>query len=126
MGGRSARFEGGSKVGLAVQATEHGRKMTDLSKPGVVTPEAVVLTLETAGLGSRLLARLFDSIIQGLALLGLFLHCLFFDPRIARGKRWLDRACACYVLDLCRSVLIFGGLRNPMSYRSRQSQGQNG
>src|SRR2546423_15558709 len=35
----------------------------------LVTPEAVVLQLETAGLGSRLLARLIDTVIQGALLL---------------------------------------------------------
>ena len=35
----------------------------------LVTPEAVVLQFETAGLGSRLLSRLLDSLIQAAALL---------------------------------------------------------
>ena len=35
----------------------------------LVTPEAVVLQFDTAGLGSRLLARLLDALLQGAALL---------------------------------------------------------
>lgn len=38
----------------------------------LVTPEAVVLQFETAGLGSRFLARLLDTLIQGTALMVLF------------------------------------------------------
>jgi uncharacterized RDD family membrane protein YckC len=37
----------------------------------VVTPEAVVLQFETAGIGSRFLARLVDTLIQGAAFAGL-------------------------------------------------------
>jgi uncharacterized RDD family membrane protein YckC len=40
-------------------------------RPGVVTPEAVVLEFETAGIASRLLGGLIDAGIQGALLLGL-------------------------------------------------------
>src|SRR4051812_50218117 len=37
----------------------------------LVTPEAVVLQFETAGLGSRFLARLLDTMIQGAILIAI-------------------------------------------------------
>ena len=40
---------------------------------GIVTPEAVVLDFETAGIASRALARVIDALIQGAALLALIL-----------------------------------------------------
>jgi uncharacterized RDD family membrane protein YckC len=40
---------------------------------GIVTPEAVVLEFETAGIASRALARALDALIQGVALLALLL-----------------------------------------------------
>jgi uncharacterized RDD family membrane protein YckC len=43
------------------------RRVTDLS-PRIVTPEAVVLQFETAGLGSRSFALLLDLLIQGAVL----------------------------------------------------------
>ena len=36
-----------------------------MEQPRLVTPEAVVLSFETAGLGSRVLAALIDLLIQG-------------------------------------------------------------
>ena len=41
-----------------------------MTEPGIVTPEAVVLSFETAGIGSRLIAKLIDGAVQvvGLAL----------------------------------------------------------
>jgi len=36
---------------------------------GIVTPEAVVLAFDTAGLGSRMIAKLIDLLIQGVALI---------------------------------------------------------
>jgi len=39
-----------------------------LTEPGIVTPEAVVLSFETAGIGSRLIAKLIDLAVQGAAL----------------------------------------------------------
>jgi uncharacterized RDD family membrane protein YckC len=39
-----------------------------LTEPGIVTPEAVVLAFETAGVGSRLIAKLIDLAVQGVAL----------------------------------------------------------
>jgi uncharacterized RDD family membrane protein YckC len=45
-----------------------------VSKPfGIVTPEAVVLDFETAGIGSRSAAKIIDLIIQGLGLVVAFL-----------------------------------------------------
>jgi uncharacterized RDD family membrane protein YckC len=45
-----------------------------MAEPGIVTPEAVVLSFETAGVGSRVVAQLLDLAIQlaaiGLVLLG--------------------------------------------------------
>lgn len=40
---------------------------------GIVTPEAVVLDFETAGIASRALARVLDALIQGVALFALLL-----------------------------------------------------
>ncbi len=40
---------------------------------GIVTPEAVVLEFETAGMASRMLAALIDSAIQGVLLVGVLL-----------------------------------------------------
>ena len=42
-------------------------------RSGIVTPEAVVLEFETAGLASRLLAALVDALLQGLALVAILL-----------------------------------------------------
>jgi uncharacterized RDD family membrane protein YckC len=39
----------------------------------IVTPEAVVLEFETAGVGSRMVARIIDSVLQGLLLVVLLL-----------------------------------------------------
>jgi uncharacterized RDD family membrane protein YckC len=39
----------------------------------IVTPEAVVLEFETAGVGSRMVARIIDSVLQGLLLVALLL-----------------------------------------------------
>lgn len=44
-----------------------------VERSGIVTPEAVVLEFETAGMASRMLAALLDSAIQFLALLGILL-----------------------------------------------------
>ena len=44
-----------------------------VSQPGIVTPEAVVLEFETAGLGSRLIARALDTALQGAALAAVLL-----------------------------------------------------
>src|SRR5919107_4521920 len=41
------------------------RTLGAVEPPRLVTPEAVVLSFETAGLGSRLLATLIDLVIQG-------------------------------------------------------------
>lgn len=43
---------------------------------GIVTPEAVVLEFETAGMASRMLAALVDSVIQLIVLLGIILASL--------------------------------------------------
>jgi len=40
---------------------------------GIVTPEAVVLDFETAGIASRALARMLDALIQGVALFAVLL-----------------------------------------------------
>jgi len=40
-----------------------------MSEPGIVTPEAVVLSFETAGVGSRIVARAIDLAVQGVAAL---------------------------------------------------------
>ena len=48
----------------------------------VVTPEAVVLDVRTAGLGSRSIARVLDGLIQGAALFVVFLASVF----IAAGR----------------------------------------
>jgi uncharacterized RDD family membrane protein YckC len=44
-----------------------------VERSGIVTPEAVVLEFETAGMASRMLAALVDSAIQLLVLLGILL-----------------------------------------------------
>lgn len=44
-----------------------------VERSGIVTPEAVVLEFETAGMASRMLAALVDSAIQVLVLLGILL-----------------------------------------------------
>lgn len=44
-----------------------------VERSGIVTPEAVVLEFETAGMASRMLAALLDSAVQFLALLGILL-----------------------------------------------------
>ncbi|MGK2947970.1 MAG: RDD family protein, partial [Acidimicrobiales bacterium] len=46
---------------------------------GIVTPEAVVLEFETAGLASRGLARLIDALIQGALVLGIVLVGVSLD-----------------------------------------------
>lgn len=43
--------------------------MTQADAAGIVTPEAVLLELDTASIGSRLLAGLIDLVIQGVAFL---------------------------------------------------------
>ena len=40
---------------------------TPMAEPGIVTPEAVVLSFETAGVGSRLIAQVIDLAIQSAA-----------------------------------------------------------
>lgn len=50
-------------------------------RTGIITPEAVVLEFETAGVASRLLARLIDGVVLwiGLFLVGLFLSTVLAD-----------------------------------------------
>jgi uncharacterized RDD family membrane protein YckC len=40
-----------------------------MSEPGIVTPEAVVLSFDTAGVGSRIVAQAIDLAVQGLSAL---------------------------------------------------------
>lgn len=60
---RGARTEGGTGPARA------GADPAD--RPGIVTPEAVVLAFDTAGVGSRLLAIVIDLTVQLLALLAM-------------------------------------------------------
>lgn len=48
-------------------------------RSGIVTPEAVVLEFETAGMASRMLAALLDSVIQSLVLIAVLLAGLGLD-----------------------------------------------
>ena len=48
-------------------------------RSGIVTPEAVVLEFETAGMASRMLAALLDSVIQFLALIAVLLAAAGLD-----------------------------------------------
>lgn len=50
---------------------------------GIVTPEAVVLDFETAGIASRALARVLDALIQGVALFALLLLAVVGLPGTA-------------------------------------------
>lgn len=48
-------------------------------RSGIVTPEAVVLEFETAGMASRMLAALLDSVIQFVVLLAILLAAFALD-----------------------------------------------
>jgi len=50
---------------------------------GIVTPEAVVLDFETAGIASRAIARVLDALIQGVVLLALALLVVFLPGTVA-------------------------------------------
>jgi len=50
---------------------------------GIVTPEAVVLDFETAGIASRALARVLDALIQAVALLGVVLLAVNLPGTVA-------------------------------------------
>lgn len=63
---------------------------------GVVTPEAVLLDFETAGVGSRTAARVIDSIIQGLVLFAaVMLLALLGDMG---GPSWVGVVIAMFVI----------------------------
>ncbi len=54
-----------------------------LNPRGIVTPEAVVLEFETAGIASRGLARVLDALIQGAGLFALFIVVLMLPGSTA-------------------------------------------
>ena len=58
---------------------------------GIVTPEAVVLDFETAGIASRLLAGLIDIAVQGLLLIG-FLFFIFLVGQSVPAVRGIAAA----------------------------------
>jgi uncharacterized RDD family membrane protein YckC len=54
-----------------------------LNPRGIVTPEAVVLEFETAGIGSRGLARVIDLLIQAAALFAVLIFSAVIDGTVA-------------------------------------------
>ena len=67
---------------------------------GIVTPEAVVLEFDTAGIASRALARALDALIQALLLLAL----IFLAVGGLGGDGWL----ALVLVIIGVALVIFG------------------
>lgn len=62
-----------------------------MSSDGIVTPEAVVLEFETAGLGSRMVAYTIDALIQGALLVAFFVAAALVSDMLG-SMGWLGAA----------------------------------
>jgi uncharacterized RDD family membrane protein YckC len=75
----------------------------------VATPEGITLDIVLAGLGSRFLARLLDSLIQIVIIVGLVLGMFRYDtPGVARGVGWVLLFLVMFAYDVPFEVLNNG------------------
>ena len=75
----------------------------------IATPEGVTLELVLAGLGSRFLARLLDSLIQGTIIFGLAVAMFHYGtPGVVQGVGWVLLFLVMFAYDVPFEVLNSG------------------
>jgi uncharacterized RDD family membrane protein YckC len=85
------------KVSVEIHEQTVAKRSSFVSKPfGIVTPEAVVLDFETAGIGSRTAAKVLDVLIQGTGLLVAFLILGTFGD--LGGPSWVGIVVALFLV----------------------------
>jgi uncharacterized RDD family membrane protein YckC len=95
------------KVSVEIHMQTVAKRSAFVSKPfGIVTPEAVVLDFETAGIGSRTAAKILDLIIQGVGLLVAFIILGTFSDH--GGPSWVGVVVGLFLI--CGFVFVYPAL----------------